>query len=208
MAQDNEVVQPNFIIDEEGRVFCTKHTLFNKVPEKTEECLPPILTLFATPQPPPLTCKTCGYYFRDSCYFSATSINEIVHARDRGQIICEFCGEKITRVMSVFQKIFYENNFGVKMPLVCCGCFASLKNNDFVGQAKRNIFWWTIISFGSLFACFYYISMLFILVPWGIAAIIFGLFFWAYFSYNYIRRIYYTWKGKKRYQQLEEKFNA
>jgi hypothetical protein len=205
MVQETGIEEPNFIIDDEGRVYCTKHTEFNKPKKAPSELLPPILNLFSAPQPAPLTCKTCGHYFNDSCYFSPESINQIMYERDRGQIICEFCGERITRSMSVFQKIYYENKFRVQMPLVCCGCYAALKNDNFIGQAKKNMLWWAAISIGSLIACFYYLSLLFVLIPWGAAAIIFGLFFWAYFSYNYIRKIYYTWKGKKRYEALEAK---
>ena len=207
MVQEREIVEPNFIIDDEGKVFCTKHTLYKKSRENGPNQFLPIMSLFtlAPNQPPPLTCKTCGHYFNDSCYFSPESINRIMFQRDRGQIKCDFCGERITRSMSIFQKIYYENKFGVKMPLVCCGCYAALKNNDFIAQAKKNMFLWGVISLGSLVACFYYISMLFALLPWGATAIIFGLVFWAYFSYNYLRKIYYTWKGKKRYEEIEAK---
>ncbi len=91
------------------------------------------------------------------------------------------------------------------MPLVCCGCFAALKNNDFKRQAQKNLLLWIAISVGCLIACFSYVSLLFALIPWGAAAIVFGFIFWAYFSYNYIRKIYFTWKGKKRYEDLEAK---
>ncbi len=199
--QENRVIEPNFIVNEEGRVFCSKHTLFNKPREQPQQSLPPILNLFATPQPPPLTCITCGHYFNDSCYFAPESVDLILSQRDRGQIICDFCGDRISRSMSVLQKIYYENKFGVKMPLVCCECYASLKTNDFVKQAQKNIVWGILISVAALIACF--ISLL---VPLGGgAAVVFVLFIWGYLTYNHMRKIYYTWRGKKRYQQLEAK---
>ncbi len=102
--------------------------------------------------------------------------------------------------MSVLQKIYYENKFGVKMPLVCCECFANLKSDDFIRQSQKNLSWWIVKSIASLAAC-----LLFLLIPWGATVVLFYVVVWGYFSYNNIRKSYFTWRGIKRYKELEAK---
>ncbi|HMF31597.1 MAG TPA: hypothetical protein VKK79_09295 [Candidatus Lokiarchaeia archaeon] len=201
MVEQEDVVQPNFITDDEGKVYCTRHTLFNKAMNHADEETP-IFNLFGNPVPLSLSCGTCGHYFNDDCYFSAESIDKIERSRDHGQIICDFCGDRIHRSSIVYQKLYYEQNYGVKMPLICCGCYANLKNDNFLDQAQKKMLLLGGVTILSIVVFCYYFSLLFFLVEWGVFAILSGLIFWGYFSYNYARKIILTYRGKKYYEQL------
>lgn len=86
------------------------------------------------------------------------------------------------------------------MPLVCCECFANLKKEDFVHQSQINLFWWVVKSIITLTACF-----VFLVFPGGAIGLLFYVPLWVWFSYNNIRKSYFTWRGMKRYQELEAK---
>jgi hypothetical protein len=127
-------IEPSFEIDEKGRVICQSHSKYPQFikPEKT-----PFEEMQMETQ---LTCKTCSHYKNDDCYFPKADIDEIEFDRiNRTRFECNFCGNKIDRMLTIMQKIYLEENFQMKMPLICCSCYESLINNKFDEYFKKRI---------------------------------------------------------------------
>jgi len=129
-------VEPSFEIDNKGRVICQYHSNYSffMIPNKTmlQEKQMEIL----------LTCKTCKHYIDDDCYFPQNEINKIELDRTKRHMYsCRFCGNHIDRMLTVMQKLYLKERFNIEMPLICCSCYESLKNQklikDFKIQSKK-----------------------------------------------------------------------
>ncbi|TFF88175.1 MAG: hypothetical protein EU550_01790 [Promethearchaeota archaeon] len=123
-------IEPSFEIDEKGRVLCQYHTQypFFKKPNKTRYEERKMEKL--------LTCKTCAHYYNNNCYFPRSEIDTIEYDRFRRRFVCSLCGNKIDRMLTVIQKLYVESRYGIKIPLICCFCYESLKRNNFIEQSK------------------------------------------------------------------------
>ncbi len=119
-------IEPSFEIDEKGRVICQSHSNYPQLikPEKT--------TFEEMQMETQLTCKTCLHYKNDDCYFPKADIDKIEFDRiNRTLFECNLCGNKIDRMLTIIQKIYLEEKFQMKMPLICCSCYESLKKKKF-----------------------------------------------------------------------------
>ncbi|MFX0010340.1 MAG: hypothetical protein ACFE9R_08500 [Candidatus Hermodarchaeota archaeon] len=128
------VVEPSFEIDEKGRVICQSHSNYPNLikPDKTylEE-----LQLESQ-----LTCKFCSHYIIDDCYFPKSEIDKIeIDRLSRSRFQCNLCGNKIDRMLTIMQKIYYEVRFKMKMPLLCCSCYQNIKKGKFPEYIRRRI---------------------------------------------------------------------
>ena len=127
-------IEPSFEIDEKGRVICQSHSNYPQLikPEKT-----PFEEMQMETQ---LTCKTCSHYKNDDCYFPKADIDKIEFDRiSRTRFECNFCGNKIDRMLTIMQKIYLEEKFQMKMPLICCSCYENLKNKKFDEYFNKRI---------------------------------------------------------------------
>jgi len=133
-------IEPSFEIDEKGRVICQSHS-------KYPYFIQPNKTYFEERKmEKELTCLTCSHYKNDDCYFPRSEIDKIELDRlTRSLFQCNLCGNKIDLMLTLMQKIYYEVKFNMKMPLVCCNCYESLKKNNFKEYYTKRI--WESISF-------------------------------------------------------------
>ena len=127
-------IEPSFEIDEKGRVICQSHSNY-------PQFIKPGKTPFEEMQMEKLlTCKTCSHYKNDDCYFPKADIDKIEFDRvNRTRFECNFCGNKIDRMLTIIQKIYLEEKFHMKMPLICCSCYESLKNKKFDEYFNKRI---------------------------------------------------------------------
>lgn len=128
------VVDPSFEIDEKGRVICQSHSNYPNLikPNKTylEELQLENL----------LTCKSCSHYVNDDCYFPKSEIDKIeIDRLSRSRFQCNLCGNKIDRMLTIMQKIYFEVRFNMKMPLLCCSCYQNIKKGKFNEYLRRRI---------------------------------------------------------------------
>ncbi|NHJ20189.1 MAG: hypothetical protein EAX91_04535 [Candidatus Lokiarchaeota archaeon] len=128
------VVDPSFEIDEKGRVICQSHSNYPNLikPNKTYLEELQLETL--------LTCKSCSHYVNDDCYFPKSEIDKIeIDRLSRSRFQCNLCGNKIDRMLTIMQKIYFEVKFNMKMPLLCCSCYQNIKNDKFPEYLRRRI---------------------------------------------------------------------
>ncbi len=204
--EEKKIVEPHFVTDSKGKVYCSKHTYVSSLEESGYPvCLDDVCIVPGGESM--LTCKTCGHYFNDDCFFPKDTIEEIEGERKRGKVLCDLCGERIHLSPVVFQKLFYKDKYNVDMPLVCCGCYASLRDNQFMERTRTKIILMIIsIVISVFFLINYFFTMLF-LTQWGILVLIAPITFWAWAAWKDARRIYYAWRGKKYYENLTEAMN-
>ncbi|MFX0047129.1 MAG: hypothetical protein ACFE8G_03075 [Candidatus Hermodarchaeota archaeon] len=127
-------IEPSFEIDEKGRVICQSHSKYPHFikPAKTN--------LEENQMEKELTCKSCSHYINDDCYFPKSEIDKIELDRlSRSRFQCNLCGNKIDRMLTIIQKIYFEVKFNMNMPLICCNCYLSLKQKDFIEYNRRRI---------------------------------------------------------------------
>jgi len=134
------VIEPTFEIDEKGRVICQSHPKYPQFikPGKTK--------LEDLQMEKRLTCKSCSHYINDDCYFPKSEIDKIELDRlNRSRFQCNLCGNKIDRMLTIVQKIYFEVKFNMNMPLICCTCYKSLEEKRFIEYYRRRI--WESLSF-------------------------------------------------------------
>ncbi len=133
-------IEPSFEIDAKGRVICQSHS-------KYPYFIQPGKTYFEERKmEKELTCLTCSHYKNDDCYFPKSEIDKIELDRlTRSLFQCNLCGNKIDLMLTLMQKIYYEVKFNMKMPLVCCNCYESLKKKNFKEYYNKRI--WESLSF-------------------------------------------------------------
>lgn len=153
------VIEPSFEIDEKGRVICQSHSKYPHLikPDKTD--------LEDLQMEKQLTCKSCSHYINDDCYFPKSEIDKIELDRlNRSRFQCNLCGNKIDRMLTIVQKIYFEVKFNMNMPLICCTCYKSLEEKKFTEYYRRRI--WESLSF--------YLPSLFLIInpfPFNIIAV-------------------------------------
>jgi hypothetical protein len=124
------VIEPTFEIDKKGRVICQSHSQF------------PLFAMdgkdrFQDQQMEKnLSCKTCSHYFNDDCFFPRSEIDKIDQDRTNRKLTCRLCGMKIDRMLTVIQKLYYQEKFNIEMPLICCICYDSLKKKNYIEKSK------------------------------------------------------------------------
>jgi len=194
-------IEPSFEIDEKGRVICQSHSMY-------PHFLQPNKTPFEERQMEnELTCLTCSHYENDECYFPKAEIDKIELDRlTRSRFQCNLCGNKIDLMLTLMQKIYYEVKFNMKMPLVCCNCYESLKKKKFEEYFIKRI--WESLSF--------YLPSIFLLInpfPFNIIAVLGYVAFIVVFKIIIKLKFHYSLflmdliKGKKFYDKnFKDKF--
>jgi len=191
-----DVVNPEFISDDDGIPYCKTQTDYNKIvalnlkeryPNEFEKML---------------TCFRCEHYQKDNCFFPKSEIDKIEKDRQDNTIHCMFCGTKIHRLFSILMSYYYKDKHKVNIPIICCSCYAALGNNSFIKNTQRRIILFAVSFITSLIFVFTYfqtmisysrVEMLLFLLPF---------LFWAYISTKDARNLYFLWKGKKYYQEV------
>ena len=141
-------IEPSFEIDDKGRVICQSHSNYPQLikPEKT--------TFEEMQMEAQLTCKTCLHYKNDDCYFPKADIDKIEFDRiNRTLFECNLCGNKIDRMLTIIQKIYFEKKFHMKMPLICCICYENLKKKKFDAYFNKR-FWEALIFYAPVLFSF------------------------------------------------------
>ena len=189
------VIEPSFEIDEKGRVICQSHSKYPHLikPGKTY--------LEELQMEKDLTCKSCSHYINDDCYFPKSEIDRIELDRlNRSRFQCNLCGNKIDRMLTIMQKIYFEVKYNMNMPLICCNCYQSLEEKKFTDYFKRRI--WESLSF--------YIPCLFLIInpyPFNIIAVFIYILFIIFLKiiiklkFHYSLFIMDLLKGKKFYDK-------
>jgi hypothetical protein len=189
------VVEPSFEIDEKGRVICQSHSEFPLLikPDKTY--------LEELQMETQLTCKSCSHYVNDDCYFPKSEIDKIETDRlSRSRFQCNLCGNKIDRMLTIMQKIYFEVKFNMNMPLICCNCYLSLSEKKYLDYNKRRIY--ESLSF--------YIPSIFLIInpyPFNLVAAFIYILFIIVLKIIIKQKFHYSLflldllKGKKYYQK-------
>ncbi|MFW9938421.1 MAG: hypothetical protein ACFFD5_12290 [Candidatus Thorarchaeota archaeon] len=185
-------IEPSFEIDEKGRVICQSHSYFPffKIPNKT---------FFQEKQMERLlTCKSCVHYNENDCYFPKSEIDKIELDRlDRKIMICKLCGNRIDRMLSVIHKLYYKERFNIEIPLICCGCYESLKKNEFLEESKRKS---TLLT-AYIFYLLIILSFSFYLRGFALVIMIFSVILWSILLINNLKRLNQIRKGRKYYEK-------
>ncbi len=188
-------IEPSFEIDEKGRVICQSHSNYPQLikPEKT--------TFEEMQLEKQLTCITCSHYKNDDCYFPKADIDKIEFDRiNRTRFECNFCGNKIDRMLTIMQKIYLEEKFQMKMPLICCSCYENLKNKKFDEYFNKRI-WEALLFYTPVLFSFgnpYPINLVFVITSF-FAVIILKFIIKQYFHYSLF--LIDLLKGKKFYDK-------
>lgn len=196
---DEFYVEPSFSIDDEGRVICEEHSEINRIKYVAEN--PNQAYLYESL----LTCKKCKHYYDDDCYFPKSEINKIEADRLSGEIHCQLCGNKIDRPLTIIHSLYYKNKFGVDIPLICCGCYASLSDNTYIKNTKKRMLFFLISLVISMYFLISYFLTIIMFNVWGILLFLIPFIFWGYISLRDIRNLYFLWKGRKYYDKFYAK---
>lgn len=124
-------IEPSFEIDDKGRVICQFHSKypFFVTPEKDIYQEMEMEKL--------LTCKTCVHYKENDCYFPKEELDEIEKDRTLfGQFLCKLCGNKVDRMLTVIQKLYFKERLNIEIPLICCNCYDYLTKNRFRKESR------------------------------------------------------------------------
>ena len=188
-------IEPSFEIDEKGRVICQSHSKYPQLvkPEKT--------TFEEMQMEKQLTCKTCLHYKNDDCYFPKADIDEIEFDRiNRTRFECNLCGNKIDRMLTIMQKIYLEEKFRMKMPLICCSCYESLKKKDFDEYFNKR-FWEALLFYAPVLLSFVnpYPTNIMLVISSFFVVIILKFIIKQYFHYSLF--LIDLLKGKKFYDK-------
>ncbi|MCK4238318.1 MAG: hypothetical protein KAX33_04290 [Candidatus Lokiarchaeota archaeon] len=194
-------VEPSFEIDNKGRTMCKNHTYYQffQIPHKTiyeEKQLEKILT-----------CKACEHYYNNDCYFPSREIDLIERDRQRERIKCVLCGNRIHRLLTIVQSLYYEAKFNVKVPLICCDCHLSLNDQSFMQRTKLRLVGFVISFLISLYLIFYFFLAILAVKVFIIIGLIF-LIFWFSMSMKDIKKILYLREGRKYYQKFISQSNV
>ncbi|MHA1871805.1 MAG: hypothetical protein ACTSU2_16335 [Promethearchaeota archaeon] len=192
---ERDIVYPSFYIDKDGRSVCEEHTQIKRI--KALSTRPSMVNTYERL----LTCKTCGHYFNDDCYFPKSEIDKIEEDRLNRNIHCQLCGAMIDRPLTIMHSLYYKNMYNIEMPLICCACYNSLMNNTYFSNSKkRMLFFLTSLGISFYFLISYFITII-MFNFWGILIFIIPFAFWAYISFKDIKNIIYLWKGRRYYKK-------
>ncbi len=195
---ENGVLQPEWKIDDDGIPYCKCLDDYDKIVEMD------IKHRFHHEFEGMLNCKRCSHYKNDDCFFPREEIDKIEHDRlhKKHGMRCVLCGNKIDRPWSVLMSYYYEEKFGVHIPVICCMCYKALENDSYEKNVKRRIVLFLI----SLFTSIYFISTYFVTIfVWnyiGIFLFIIPFAFWGYISIRDIKNLYHLYRGRKYYREI------
>ncbi len=192
----NEIIQPEWTIDDDGIPYCTKQTNYDKIMEAQ------LKKRFPHEFEKMLHCKHCDHYHQDNCYFPKSEIDKIEQDRNTLKIRCQLCGMKIDRPFSILMSLHYKAKYGITMPVICCSCYASLENNTYEKNSKRRMILFAVSLFTSVYFLSTYFLSLFTFKLLGFLFFLIPFSFWGYITIRDIKNIYYLRQGRKFYRQI------
>ncbi|MFX1274129.1 MAG: hypothetical protein ACFFBP_01555 [Promethearchaeota archaeon] len=186
-------VEPYFEIDKKGRVICKLHSNYDHIKSLCETYTQDVRC------DQNLTCKTCSSYTNDECYFQKSRIDEIEHDRlKKKDYACKLCGNRIHRMWTVIYSIYYKEKFNIKIPLLCCSCYDSLKNETFMDKYKTRTF---SIKFYLILSILIIIDSLFYIDPFYLVFSIINICFAVFCVIIYVKYLKKLKKGRDYYQE-------
>ena len=192
----SEIIQPEWIIDDDGIPYCTKQTNYNKIMEAQ------LKKRFPHEFEKMLHCTHCDHYHQNNCFFPKSEIDKIEQDRLNLRLRCQLCGMKIDRPFSILMSLYYKAKFGVNMPVICCSCYASLENNTYEKNSKRRMILFLVSLFTSVYFLFTYFLSLFTFQLLGFLFFLIPFSFWGYITVRDIKNIFYLRRGRKFYRQI------
>ena len=196
---EDGLVHPEFIIDDEGRSICTKHSEYKKINELY------LATNYPNDFELMLTCLRCNHYKEDHCYFPKAEIDKIERDRLKEGIRCQLCGMKIHRLLTILHSFYYKQQFGVEMPIICCTCYASLNNNDYMANTKKRMLFFGFSLLMTFYFLISYFSKIFFFSILEVSLIIGPLLCFIYIAVKDLKSLYYLYRGRKYYQEIAKK---
>lgn len=154
-----------------------------------------------------LTCKTCKHYFDNDCYFPKEEIDKIEHERlKRSIFLCKMCGNKIDRMLTVMQKLYFEKKYNMEIPLICCLCYENLNNDNFLVESKKWFYKFLYMTAGQIFFIFYFFLSFFI---FGTGSFIFLVFCipWSLTTIRFLKKLKRIRNGRNYYKKNFENKN-
>ena len=137
-------MRPEFIINERGSVFCKFHPKYQNFSENVKDLhniQEPQLEITKFHETRRIwhevkTCKTCDHFIQNDCFFSRRKIT-LIRLRAKLQMYrCKFCGSAIDDVFYILYKKIAGQKYNVKIPLVCCLCYISLRSTNMKKEFK------------------------------------------------------------------------
>ncbi|MBN1800853.1 MAG: hypothetical protein JW891_05060 [Candidatus Lokiarchaeota archaeon] len=190
-----EHITPSFEIDEKGRVYCRMHTKYRKHIEKKDYFEYMLLEK-------DLTCMRCGHYKSDDCYFPRSELDKIVHDQEKEKhFSCRLCGSQIKIMLTIVQKLYYEEKFNLKMQLICCDCHQKLSENRYRQESLNKILALGFIVSVSLFF-FIYASIISFLLGTNLITFIFLFICWCFIVFLPARKIVRICRGLIYYKKF------
>ena len=191
---ENNIVMPEFTIDDDGIPSCTKQTNHERIiglkkthPREFEKML---------------NCKHCDHYKKNDCYFPKSEIDKIEEDRLKLNIRCSLCGMKIDRPFSIMMAELYKDQYDVNMPVICCTCYAGLERGTFESTSKRRMILFFISFLTSIYFLSFYFRSIGLFTWYSVLIIIIPFTFWGYISLRDLKSIYYLHQGRKYYKKL------
>ena len=191
---EDNIVMPEFTIDDDGIPYCTKQTNYEKIramkktsPREFEKML---------------NCKYCNHYKKNDCFFPRSEIDKIEEDRLKQNTRCQLCGMKIDRPFSIIMSLLYKNKFDVNLPVICCTCYAGLEQGTFESTSKRRMILYFISFITSIYFLVLYLGPMLSFTWLSIIIVFIPFAFWGHISFRDIKSIYYLHKSRKYYKQI------
>jgi len=144
------LIEPEFEIDDKNRVLCKFHTDYIQFIDPNKDYFEGIYL------DKKLTCVTCSHYVHNECYFNKSRIDRIEDKRQKKrEFKCQLCRNRIERMFTIIYKLYNEEVFGIKIPLLCCSCYDKLSDNTFLPELKKLNLLYLFILLTTFFFLFY-----------------------------------------------------
>jgi hypothetical protein len=124
-----DVIQPEFIRNEDGRTVCKSHSQIKKIMKLKEND-----SIFAYETM--LTCETCDFYLNNSCFFQKEDVDDLISQVENSDFKCKTCKNQIKELFTVLNTIYYKEQTGNEIPQICMSCSKKFQYNAKYGYKK------------------------------------------------------------------------
>jgi len=200
-----QIINPEFEIDDVGRVVCKNHSNY-QILRETPLSFDIIHMIIRDKK---LTCKTCSHFRNDNCFFPKSEIIKIV--KDKGffhrKFKCDVCKSRISQLFNILFKLSIEDPPNLRISLLCCECYQSLKISD-NSESKYNATQFYLFFLFIYCTLFIGLPILFYgLIPWLKSLILtFYLQIFIFFiGYYLIRGLLRNYKRQKFIEKIKVK---
>ncbi|MFX1340849.1 MAG: hypothetical protein ACFFDK_19720 [Promethearchaeota archaeon] len=144
------LIEPEFEIDKRNRVICKFHSDYIQFIDPNKDYFEDIYL------DKNLTCLTCTHYVYNECYFNKSRIDHIENTRQKKRDFkCQLCRNRIERMFTIIYKLYNEEVYGIKIPLICCSCYDKLRDNQYLPELKKLNLFYLFIILTTIFFLFY-----------------------------------------------------